>query len=142
MPPGSKRGRRVARKRNRSNPLIKPGDMLTKSIHEYFRKTVSAECSFFHRRSKLASRNGLSFLIGLLELLKKSASALFLRKSDSYPSSERRSGGWWIVFSAPGYRAAEAQESASDFLSEVTNREIRIGSFRESYFPSEWPAIK
>src|SRR6201984_247982 len=71
MPPGSKRGRRVARKRNRSNPLIKPGDMLTKSIHEYFRKTVSAECSFFHRRSKLASRNGLSFLIGLLELLKK-----------------------------------------------------------------------
>src|ERR1700756_3985143 len=93
MPPGSKRGRRVARKRNRSNPLIKPGDMLTKSIHEYFRKTVSAECSFFHRRSKLASRNGLSFLIGLLELLKKSAPALFLRKSDSYPSSERRSGG-------------------------------------------------
>ena len=49
---------------------------------------------------------------------------------------------WWIVFSAPGYRAAEAQESANDFLSEVTNREIRIGSFRESYFPSEWPAIK
>jgi LmbE family N-acetylglucosaminyl deacetylase len=49
---------------------------------------------------------------------------------------------WWIVFSAPGYRAAEAQASASDFLSEVKNREIRIGSFRESYFPSEWPAIK
>lgn len=49
---------------------------------------------------------------------------------------------WWIVFSAPGYRAAEARESANDFLSEVKNREIRIGSFRESYFPSEWPAIK
>ena len=49
---------------------------------------------------------------------------------------------WWIVFSAPGYRAAEAQASANDFLSEVKNREIRIGSFRESYFPSEWPAIK
>jgi LmbE family N-acetylglucosaminyl deacetylase len=49
---------------------------------------------------------------------------------------------WWIVFSAPGYRSAEAQESANAFLSGVTTREIRIGSFRESYFPSEWPAIK
>jgi LmbE family N-acetylglucosaminyl deacetylase len=49
---------------------------------------------------------------------------------------------WWTVFSAPGYRSAEAQESANDFLTGVSNREIRIGSFRESYFPSEWPAIK
>jgi LmbE family N-acetylglucosaminyl deacetylase len=24
---------------------------------------------------------------------------------------------WWIVFSAPGYRAVEAQHSANDFLS-------------------------
>jgi LmbE family N-acetylglucosaminyl deacetylase len=49
---------------------------------------------------------------------------------------------WWIVFSAPGYRSAEAKESANDFLSGVTSREIRVGSFLESYFPSEWPAIK
>jgi LmbE family N-acetylglucosaminyl deacetylase len=49
---------------------------------------------------------------------------------------------WWVVFSAPGQRAKEAQESANDFLSGVANREIRIGSFRESYFPSEWPSIK
>jgi|SRR5580704_12413051 LmbE family N-acetylglucosaminyl deacetylase len=49
---------------------------------------------------------------------------------------------WWIVFSAPGYREVEAQQSANDFLSGVTNREIRVGAFRESYFPSEWPAIK
>ena len=49
---------------------------------------------------------------------------------------------WWIVFSAPGYRAAEAEESANDFLSGIKNREIRIGSFRESYFPSEWLSIK
>ena len=49
---------------------------------------------------------------------------------------------WWIVFSAPGYRAVEAQQSANDFLSGVKNREIRIGSFRESYFPSEWVSIK
>jgi LmbE family N-acetylglucosaminyl deacetylase len=49
---------------------------------------------------------------------------------------------WWIVFSAPGYRAVEAQESANAFLSGVATGEIRVGSFRESYFPSEWPAIK
>lgn len=49
---------------------------------------------------------------------------------------------WWTVFSAPGYRAAEAAASANDFLSGIKNREIRIGPFRESYFPSEWPSIK
>jgi LmbE family N-acetylglucosaminyl deacetylase len=49
---------------------------------------------------------------------------------------------WWIVFCAPGVRAKEAQESADDFLSGIKSREIRIGSFRESYFPSEWPTIK
>jgi LmbE family N-acetylglucosaminyl deacetylase len=49
---------------------------------------------------------------------------------------------WWVVFSAPGQRAIEAQESAGDFLSRVANREVRIGTFRESYFPSEWPSIK
>jgi LmbE family N-acetylglucosaminyl deacetylase len=49
---------------------------------------------------------------------------------------------WWIVFSAPGYREVEARQSANDFLSGVRNREIRVGAFRESYFPSEWSAIK
>jgi LmbE family N-acetylglucosaminyl deacetylase len=49
---------------------------------------------------------------------------------------------WWVVFSAPGPRAEEARLSANEFLAEVGRREIRIGSFRESYFPSEWPAIK
>ena len=49
---------------------------------------------------------------------------------------------WWVVFSAQGPRAEEARESANDFLSGVTNHQIRIGSFRESYFPSEWPSIK
>lgn len=51
-------------------------------------------------------------------------------------------GIWWVVFSAPGQRAKEARESANDFLSRVKNREIRVGSFRESYFPSQWSAIK
>jgi LmbE family N-acetylglucosaminyl deacetylase len=48
----------------------------------------------------------------------------------------------WVVFSAPGSRAEEARRSADDFLGNVARRDIRIGSFRESYFPSEWPAIK
>jgi len=48
----------------------------------------------------------------------------------------------WVVFSAPGERSAEAQASANDFLSAVPNREIKIGSFTESYFPNEWPFIK
>jgi len=49
---------------------------------------------------------------------------------------------WWVVFSAPGERSAEAQASANDFLSAVPNREVKIGSFSESYFPNEWPFIK
>jgi LmbE family N-acetylglucosaminyl deacetylase len=49
---------------------------------------------------------------------------------------------WWIVFSAAGPRAEEARQSADEFLSGVVGKEVRIGSFRESYFPSEWPAIK
>ena len=49
---------------------------------------------------------------------------------------------YWVVFSAPGPRAEEAKRSADDFLSGVSRKEVNIGSFRESYFPSEWPAIK
>jgi LmbE family N-acetylglucosaminyl deacetylase len=49
---------------------------------------------------------------------------------------------WWIVFSAPGSRASEARQSAQEFLSGISNQHVRIGSFRESYFPSEWPSIK
>jgi LmbE family N-acetylglucosaminyl deacetylase len=48
----------------------------------------------------------------------------------------------WVVFSAPGSRAEEAGRSADDFLGNVARKEVRIGSFRESYFPSEWPSIK
>jgi LmbE family N-acetylglucosaminyl deacetylase len=61
-----------------------------------------------------------------------------LELAAKHPDSEI----WWVVFSAPGPRAEEARRSANEFLSDVTKREIRIGSFRESYFPSEWPAIK
>ena len=48
----------------------------------------------------------------------------------------------WVVFSAPGQRADEASRSADEFLGSVRRRQVKIGSFRESYFPSEWPAIK
>jgi LmbE family N-acetylglucosaminyl deacetylase len=48
----------------------------------------------------------------------------------------------WVVFSAPGSRAEEARRSADEFLSGLARKQVKIGSFRESYFPSEWPAIK
>ena len=48
----------------------------------------------------------------------------------------------WVVFSARGVRAEEARNSASEYLAALKCHEIKIGSFRESYFPSEWPSIK
>ena len=48
----------------------------------------------------------------------------------------------WVVFSAPGSRAEEARRSADEYLSGLARKQVKIGSFRESYFPSEWPAIK
>jgi LmbE family N-acetylglucosaminyl deacetylase len=49
---------------------------------------------------------------------------------------------WWVVFSASGLRGEEASRSADEFLSGVKCKHVKIGTFRESYFPSEWPAIK
>jgi LmbE family N-acetylglucosaminyl deacetylase len=66
------------------------------------------------------------------------AGATLLALAEKLPDLEV----WWIVFSAPGARAEEARQSASEFLRDVPRTEVRIGSFRESYFPSEWPAIK
>jgi LmbE family N-acetylglucosaminyl deacetylase len=48
----------------------------------------------------------------------------------------------WFVFSAPGTRADEARRSADEYLAGVARKEVHIGSFRESYFPSEWVSIK
>src|ERR1700731_4902665 len=48
----------------------------------------------------------------------------------------------WVVFSAPGPRAEEARRSADELLTNVARKQVIIGSFRESYFPSEWVAIK
>ena len=49
---------------------------------------------------------------------------------------------YWLVFSARGIRAREAKASASEFLRGLRSRWIRTMTFRESYFPGEWPAIK
>ena len=49
---------------------------------------------------------------------------------------------WWVVFSAPKARYGEASDSAEEFLAGVSQKYIQIGSFRESYFPTEWAGIK
>jgi LmbE family N-acetylglucosaminyl deacetylase len=49
---------------------------------------------------------------------------------------------YWMVFSAQGLRAREAGKSAADFLRDVRSPKIRTASFKESFFPGEWPEIK
>lgn len=49
---------------------------------------------------------------------------------------------YWVVFCAPGPRTQEAQASADEFLAPLRRKTVRIGTFRESYFPTEWAAIK
>jgi LmbE family N-acetylglucosaminyl deacetylase len=66
------------------------------------------------------------------------AGATLLKLSEQLPDLEI----YWMVFSAPGPRAEEATRSAGEFLSGVARKKVKIGSFRESYFPSEWPSIK
>jgi LmbE family N-acetylglucosaminyl deacetylase len=66
------------------------------------------------------------------------AGGTILRMAKEVPEIEIH----WVVFSAPGIRADEARASANDFLEGVRLSNVRIGAFRESYFPSEWPLIK
>jgi LmbE family N-acetylglucosaminyl deacetylase len=66
------------------------------------------------------------------------AGATLLKLVEQIPGLEI----YWIVFSAPGPRAEEARRSADEFLSGLPSKKVKIGSFRESYFPSEWPSIK
>lgn len=51
---------------------------------------------------------------------------------------------YWVVFSAPGQRTAEAESSANAFLANVVEKTIRVvgTSFRESFFTTEWAKIK
>ena len=49
---------------------------------------------------------------------------------------------YWLVCSASGARVREAKRSAAEFLQDARARQVRVAHFKESYFPSEWPAIK
>jgi LmbE family N-acetylglucosaminyl deacetylase len=48
----------------------------------------------------------------------------------------------WHVFSTPGLRRREAQNSAREFLKDAGQKTVRVESFRESYFPDQWSDIK
>ncbi len=48
----------------------------------------------------------------------------------------------WVVFSAHGERAAEAERSALRFLSRTDDRRVAIESFRDGYFPYDGAALK
>jgi LmbE family N-acetylglucosaminyl deacetylase len=48
----------------------------------------------------------------------------------------------WVVFSAVGERAIEAQKSADEFLRGVQRNQVVLKEFRDGYFPSETASIK
>jgi LmbE family N-acetylglucosaminyl deacetylase len=48
----------------------------------------------------------------------------------------------WVVFSASEVRAAEARRGAEHFLTGVEQRDVRLHSFRDGFFPCEGAAVK
>lgn len=48
----------------------------------------------------------------------------------------------WCVLSGGRERAAEAEGSAADFLVGAASASVRLGTFRDSYFPTDGVAIK
>ena len=48
----------------------------------------------------------------------------------------------WFVASADEERRREAHSSARNFLKDAAGAEIRVGNFRESYFPEQWGGLK
>ncbi len=48
----------------------------------------------------------------------------------------------WVVFSATGERALEAQRSAEEFTSNIRNKKILLYEFQDGYFPSNTALIK
>jgi LmbE family N-acetylglucosaminyl deacetylase len=48
----------------------------------------------------------------------------------------------WVVFSAAGSRAAEAQQSAERFLAGTAKREIVLNTFRDGFFPYTGAQVK
>jgi LmbE family N-acetylglucosaminyl deacetylase len=49
---------------------------------------------------------------------------------------------YWVVFSGDAVRREEARNAAKAFLKGGRVKRVRTERFRESYFPSQWPAIK
>ncbi len=48
----------------------------------------------------------------------------------------------WVVFSASGTRADEAEASAQRLLCGVGEWEVDVASFEDGFFPEQWAAIK
>src|SRR5262249_32160627 len=48
----------------------------------------------------------------------------------------------WVVFSGPGLRGHEAQESARTLLAHAKSVDIRVEAFRDGFFPSQSASIK
>ena len=48
----------------------------------------------------------------------------------------------WVVLSATPARAAEARESADEFLAGISSRRVIVEDFRDGFFPYEGGAIK
>jgi LmbE family N-acetylglucosaminyl deacetylase len=61
-----------------------------------------------------------------------------MRLLETWPGAEVH----WHVFSAPGPRRGEAMRSAKQWLATAGARTVKAWSFRESYFPDQWAAVK
>jgi LmbE family N-acetylglucosaminyl deacetylase len=48
----------------------------------------------------------------------------------------------WVVWSAVGARASEAQRGARGVLGQSTHEAVRLHEFRDGYFPAQFSAIK
>jgi LmbE family N-acetylglucosaminyl deacetylase len=48
----------------------------------------------------------------------------------------------WVVWSAPGKRAAEAQSGARRILGASASTQLRLHTFRDGYFPAQFAQIK
>lgn len=48
----------------------------------------------------------------------------------------------WVVFSALGERGREAQNSAEDFLKDISRKRIMVHEFKDGYFPHSGAQIK
>jgi LmbE family N-acetylglucosaminyl deacetylase len=64
--------------------------------------------------------------------------ATILRLAEEFPMLNLT----WVVFSAKGERALEAENSANEFTKPIPNKKILSYEFRDGYFPSNVEIIK